>query len=622
MDNEITLGYLIDPFEQFQDTNGLPIISGIVEVYDEDTENLATIYKDFNQTLQTNPCPIDSLGNVTIIADGTKFYNIIVKDSERNILLSKNHIKVSNSITETEIINQRAVVLPGDGINVVTTELGNTTNYTVSIYQTSALFDKVNAEYGLYKSVEDLGDNNYRINIGLNHFGDCRMDGAGIAVGKDTTANNISFAQGDSCVSNSQGSHAEGYYTTANNRGSHSEGYTTITNGDYSHAEGVNTIANGPGAHSEGNGTVAVGGKSHAEGNSTSAVGYASHAEGQGTVANGWTSHAEGRGTSAAAAVSHAEGANTSAVGIGSHAEGDHTVANGAYSHAEGEFTTAAGSCSHTIGSNTIAYGTNSLAGGFNTIASGTDQTVFGRYNIPNETDLFQIGAGTTDDNRLNALTVDNSGNVFVYDYSKGLNANVSSNLIDMPMFTDYSTSPTTGFIVGDSFYHYRKSIYKAASDIDANNYVELLEESSDVPIKKVRLYPCSAEGRYRLDVNITLKGGYDYRGGTNRNTPVNIRIQPILNYTGTYTYYDLYKGFPYYGTQTTADASTPLNRYSWSFYYTNAGYTADLQDQWVELQSLQAYAENMRWNCDSSTQAAYVTMRCVKLSDNDKIGE
>ena len=255
MNEEITLGYLIDPFEQFQDTNGLPIVSGIVEVYDEDTENLATIYKDFNQTLQTNPCPTDSLGNVTVIADGTKFYNIIVKDSEGNILLSKNHIKVSNSITETEIINQRAVVLPGDGINVVTTELGNTTNYTVSIdkdysitnisgadgievsadgnnytvYPTSALFDKVNAEYGLYKSVEDLGDNNYRINIGLNHFGDCRMDGAGIAVGKDTTANNISFAQGDSCVSNSQGSHAEGYYTTAL--------------GEYAHAEGRRTTA-------------------------------------------------------------------------------------------------------------------------------------------------------------------------------------------------------------------------------------------------------------------------------------------------------------------------------------------------------------------------------------------
>lgn len=406
MNDEITLGYLIDPFEQFQDTNGLTIISGIVEVYDEDTENLATIYKDFNQTLQTNPCPTDSLGNVTVIADGTKFYNIIVKDSEGNILLSKNHIKVSNSITETEIINQRAVVLPGNGINVVTTELGNTTNYTVSIdpdysitnisgadgievsadgsnytvYPTSSLFDKVNAEYGLYKSVEDLGDNNYRINIGLNHFGDCRMDGTGIAVGKDTTATNVSFAQGDSCVSNSQGSHAEGYYTTANNRGSHSEGYTTITNGEYSHAEGVNTIANGPGSHAEGNGTTALG---------------------------NW-----------------------------SHAEGDHTVAEGWHSHAEGSNTSAYGSCSHTIGSNTIAYGTNSLAGGFNTIASGADQTVFGKYNIPNETDLFQIGAGTPGNNNKNALTVDNNGDVTVYDNDLAGNISVSSYLKPKTYFT------------------------------------------------------------------------------------------------------------------------------------------------------------------------------------------
>lgn len=411
MNEEITLGYLIDPFEQFQDTNGLPIVSGIVEVYDEDTENLATIYKDFNQTLQTNPCYLDTLGNVTVIADGTKFYNIIVKDSEGNILLSKNHIKVSNSITETEIINQRAVVLPGEGINVVTTELGNTTNYTVSIdpdysitnisgtdgievsadvnnytvYPTSALFDKVNAEYGLYKSVEDLGDNNYRINIGLNHFGDCRMDGTGIAVGKDTTANNISFAQGDSCISNSQGSHAEGYYTTANNRGSHSEGYITITNGEYSHAEGMNTIANGPGSHSEGNGTTALG---------------------------NW-----------------------------SHAEGDHSIATGWHSHAEGSNTSALGNWSHTIGSNTIAYGTNSLAGGFNTIASGSDQTVFGKYNIPNETDLFQIGAGTPGNNNKNALTVDNSGDV---------NVNTTTGLKNTRVFFDN---------VGETTYNYTRLV-------------------------------------------------------------------------------------------------------------------------------------------------------------------
>ena len=463
MNDEITLGYLIDPFEQFQDTNGLPIISGIVEVYDEDTENLATIYKDFNQTLQTNPCPTDSLGNVTVIADGTKFYNIIVKDSEGNILLSKNHIKVSNSITETEIINQRAVVLPGNGINVVTTELGNTTNYTVSIdpdysitnisgadgievsadgsnytvYPTSSLFDKVNAEYGLYKSVEDLGDNNYRINIGLNHFGDCRMDGTGIAVGKDTTATNVSFAQGDSCVSNSQGSHAEGYYTTANNRGSHSEGYTTITNGEYSHAEGVNTIANGPGSHSEGNGTTALG---------------------------NW-----------------------------SHAEGDHSIATGWHSHAGGSNTSAYGSCSHTIGSNTIAYGTNSLAGGFYTIASGTDQTVFGKYNIPNGTDLFQIGAGTPGNNNKNALTVDNNGDV---------NVNTTTGLKNTRVFFDN---------VGETTYNYTRFV--PIHPCSGNDFIPLTN-GGDTGVYGV----CSQSFNVPLGKKVKVDGFYQIKGGIDAN--------------------------------------------------------------------------------------------------------
>lgn len=436
MDEEITLGYLIDPFEQFQDTNGLPIISGIVEVYDEDTENLATIYKDFNQTLQTNPCPTDSLGNVTVIADGTKFYNIIVKDSEGNILLSKNHIKVSNSITETEIINQRAVVLPGEGINVVTTELGNTTNYTVSIdpdyspinsisgdngievsadgkdytvYATSGIFSPVNGEYGVYTNIQDMGGGNYRLNVGLNHQGSCQMDGQSIAIGTNTTAIRQGFANG-----------------------------AQTNAADYCHAEGLLTTAAGQGTHAEGFTTNSYGYMCHSEGYQTTAGQYYSHAEGDNNRAEAVACHAEGQDTSAVTDYAHTEGYQTKAINGGKygHAEGMNTIVSGYGAHSEGSYTSACGTCSHAEGHNTLAAADYSHAGGNNTIASGQYSTVIGNYNNPTLYDIFQIGAGSADDNRLNALTVDNNGDVTVYDNDLAGNISVSSYLKPKTYFT------------------------------------------------------------------------------------------------------------------------------------------------------------------------------------------
>lgn len=458
MDDEITLGYLIDPFEQFQDANGLPIISGIVEVYDEDTENLATIYKDFNQTLQTNPCPTDTLGNVTIIADGTKFYNIIVKDSEGNILLSKNHIKVSNSITETEIINQRAVVLPGEGINVVTTELGNTTNYTVSIdpdyspinsisgdngievsadgkdytvYATSGIFSPVNGEYGVYTNIQDMGGGNYRLNVGLNHQGSCQMDGQSIAIGSNTTAIRQGFAHG------------------------------AQTNAvDYCHAEGLLTTAAGQGTHAEGFTTNSYGYMCHSEGYQTTAGQYYSHAEGDNNRAEAVACHAEGQDTSAVTDYAHTEGYQTKATDGGKygHAEGMNSIVSGYGAHSEGSYTSACGTCSHAEGHNTLAAAEYSHAGGNNTIASGQYSTVIGKYNNPTLYDIFQIGAGSADDNRINALTVDSSGSVNV-NTSAGLKntrtffdnvGNVTyNNLRNIPIMacagTDFDPISTTG---------------------------------------------------------------------------------------------------------------------------------------------------------------------------------
>ena len=129
----------------------------------------------------------------------------------------------------------------------------------------------------------------------------------------------------------------------------------------------------------EGEGCISSDLRSHAEGDETKAINWSAHTEGRMTIASGKTSHAEGYLTLASKTASHAEGAQARATGIYSHAEGSHTQASGHSSHAQN----------------------------YRTIADQDGQTAIGRYNDNQLDTAFEIGNGTADDARSNALTVD-----------------------------------------------------------------------------------------------------------------------------------------------------------------------------------------------------------------------
>ena len=208
----------------------------------------------------------------------------------------------------------------------------------------------------------------------------------------------------------------------------HAEGKYTMCIGDASHAEGDSSMAVGNDSHTEGNGTIASGSSSHAEGSQAKAVGESSHAEGESTTASGDFSHTEGYNTTAIGESSHAEGELTTASGNQSHAEGGHTTASGNCSHAEGSFTSAIGSCSHAEGSRTKALGHWSHAEGSYTTANGYcshaegDHTIAmndcehacGSYNrsVLGSGQVFSVGAGTSDNNRVNTFYVKNDGTI------------------------------------------------------------------------------------------------------------------------------------------------------------------------------------------------------------------
>lgn len=136
--------------------------------------------------------------------------------------------------------------------------------------------------------------------------------------------------------------------------------------------------------HTDEGGHANIGAMSFAEGYDVTSSGGFAHSEGAQTVASSYAAHSEGVGSTASQWTAHAEGWFTKASGYNSHAEGWDSVAKGDRSHAQNKWT----------------------------IAAYDDQTTIGRFNANDPDNALEVGNGTADNARSNALTVDWDGNV------------------------------------------------------------------------------------------------------------------------------------------------------------------------------------------------------------------
>ena len=144
----MALGYLLDPFIQIQNDNGTPIVGAKIYVYNADTTNLATTYRDFEGHLNTNPIITDDLGNATIIADDGIEYDVSVHDENDLLLFTKKNI----SIDKTSSAGGNIQVAPGYGVTVE--KVGNV--FTVSV------------DTDLIATKEDLNDKQDKLTGGEN----------------------------------------------------------------------------------------------------------------------------------------------------------------------------------------------------------------------------------------------------------------------------------------------------------------------------------------------------------------------------------------------------------------------------------------------------------------------
>lgn len=161
-------------------------------------------------------------------------------------------------------------------------------------------------------------------------------------------------------------------------------------------------------------------------------IGFYSFASGYSSTANNLYSTALGRNTLAS-------GTSATALGYFTTASGSNSSALGAYSQATGNEATA-------INSNTIASGFAATAMGFATLAKGdysvsmgnqtnsrsANSLVIGLFNdTTNNNRLFEIGNGTADNARANALTVLTNGNTGIGTSTPGFPLNFSNSLGD-----------------------------------------------------------------------------------------------------------------------------------------------------------------------------------------------
>lgn len=208
-----------------------------------------------------------------------------------------------------------------------------------------------------------------------------------------------STAIGDSAVAAGNRAFSAGYYTKANGSFSVAMGAGTKAFGQYSFAMGGNTAATGNHSVAMGVNTTASGPASVALGDSSVASGYRASSFGSFTTASGEGSTAIGGGTKAQGVVATAMGNLTEAQGMVATAMGYGSVAQGGWS-------LAAGYRSHTVADHSYAMGQYVKA-------RSVGEFAIGAYNDTSATNrLFEIGNGTDNTARKNALTMLVNGNM------------------------------------------------------------------------------------------------------------------------------------------------------------------------------------------------------------------
>jgi hypothetical protein len=207
---------------------------------------------------------------------------------------------------------------------------------------------------------------------------------------------------------------------------SFSGGSNTIARGGCSVSFGAGTIAGANYSSAFGLNSGAIGIASTAMGQYINASGEASVSMGDGSIASGDFSLSVGKLSIASGKYSVSLGYNNTASGEASVSMGRGTTAIGSFSTSLGDQTKAVGSFSTSMGQFSRSIGSYSTAMGLNNVSYSNYALVTGLFNDTTLTNsLFEIGNGTANNARKNAMTVLANGNVGIGTSSVGVRLDV-----------------------------------------------------------------------------------------------------------------------------------------------------------------------------------------------------
>lgn len=85
----LNINYIIDPFEQFMNLNGKPLVGGYITLYLAGTNEKYISYQNFDFTQNPFKVPINADGRVTILVDVSQSYDAYVYSSNGNLVVSR-----------------------------------------------------------------------------------------------------------------------------------------------------------------------------------------------------------------------------------------------------------------------------------------------------------------------------------------------------------------------------------------------------------------------------------------------------------------------------------------------------------------------------------------------------
>ena len=89
---EISIGYLLDPAFQLVNSNGKPLTDGWIECYIHGTRNKYYCYSDWNGNLHPFRIPIDSIGSNVVLADPNRAYDVYVYNKYGTLVMSRYNV--------------------------------------------------------------------------------------------------------------------------------------------------------------------------------------------------------------------------------------------------------------------------------------------------------------------------------------------------------------------------------------------------------------------------------------------------------------------------------------------------------------------------------------------------